>query len=103
MAAEADAEHRALAVAEATHQRCKLRQVGESLVVERVLLATEHHERVEAVGCLRNRVAGIGAANLDLRLDLAKRRADLAELGLRHVFHHQYPHQNLPFAVSAED
>jgi hypothetical protein len=68
-------------------------------VVERALLAAEHHQPVIAVRRRWNLLAEIGAADLDLDARLAERVADDAEGGLPEIFDGQNAHFIPPRAV----
>ena len=62
------------------------------LVVERVLRAAKHNERVEAVRRFRQRVAGVRAKKARFGAGLGQRRADETESRLRIVLDDEDAH-----------
>ena len=66
---------------------------GVEPISPRVLAAAEHHQRVVVRHAFRQRIAAMGEAQVDLGARLGKCRADLAEVGVVEVLHHEDAHQ----------
>ena len=82
LAAEADAEHGAVPPLEVAEQIEKPREIGIVGVRQRVLAAAEHDRRVMAVGVVRQRIAKMRAAQIDLGAGFGECGADLAQAGI---------------------
>ena len=96
LAAEADAEHGAVAVAEIAHQGEQRREIRADRIVERVLAAAEHDQRVMPGCILRQVLALVGPAKVDFGICLGKRRAELAKALVLEILDHQDPHRRAP-------
>ncbi len=93
LAAEADAEHRAVLVGEIARQVEQAGEIRAILVVERVLAAAEHHHGIVPGRVVRQRVALIGPAQVEIGARLGKSRTDLAKARIVEILDDQDPHR----------
>ena len=98
--AKADTQHRLVSLPHAPHQARQFGQVGVGIVGQRVLFATQHHQRI-MIGPVRQSFARPGAKYLNFRVRLAQGGAHLSKRGHFGIVDHRNAHACPHFCLTA--